>query len=402
METNLVALEQDSGRFGTMAPEEGGALSAPETSAPLTDAFDPAPDSSSGPLDEHTGDPAPSRRRPRANRTPRRAPAKLAGAVANLRDLEDAIVAHLLSAEQVVGRLESRGVHTDAGYSSRADFEQRILASTPFVKAMREAVGTSEPRGVRMPPVGRRPAAARTRRTKSLEFVAQALVELKELNLAIHRAALAARDALVAIESQSLFEECGYLSFEEFLERALGPSPVLASAVALAEREPAPEPGDEPAETVTPEDLEVFEESPSLASDFMNEAPAEAKATADETLKVASAAPVAATRSRFSPKELLVSLALCVAATFGGGAAGSWSAIDALSRTPPESVPTNLAASPPASSHPHVPANAPLPHSPAPKMERAPQAARTVAIDPLAMPLAVPRARAAGPRQARR
>ncbi len=398
-----MALEQDSGRFGTMTQEEGGALLGPATSAPLTDAFDPAPDGSSDELHVPAADAVPSRRRPRMVRAPRRAPAKLAGAVANLRDLEDAIVAHLLSAEQVVQRLESRGVHMDAGYSSRADFEQRILASTPLVKAMRQAVGTSEPRAIRMPAAGRRPAAARTRRTRSLESVAQALVQLKALNLAIHRAALAARDALVTIESQSLFEECGYQSFEEFLERALGPSPVLGTAVALAEREPVPEPEDEPVQTVATEDLQVFEETPSLASDFMNEAPAEAHAVADKTVRAASVAPpVAGPRTRFSPKQLAVSLALCVAATFGGGAAGSWSAVDGMTRTAPESAPADLAARPSARSPAHVPMNAAPPRAPAQKTEREAQAARTAAMDPLAMPLTLPRTRAAGPREARR
>ncbi len=397
-----MALEQDSGPFGTMTAEEGGALLALETPAPLPDAFDPALDCSSEEVLAPSGAARSPRRRPRTSRANRRAPAKLAGAVANLRDLEDAIVAHLLSAEQVVQRLESRGVHTDAGYASRGDFEQRILASTPLVKAMRQAVGASEPRVIRTSAAGRRPAAARTRRTRSLKSVAQALVQLKELNLAIHRAALAARDALVTIESQRLFEECGYQSFEEFLERALGPSPLLGAAVALAECEPMPEPEEE-VQTVTPEDVHAFEETPSLASDFMNEAPADAQAVADKTVKAASVAPpVAASRSRFSPKQLAVSLALCVAATFGGGAAGSWSAIDTMTRTAPESAPANLAARPSASSPAHVPMNAAPPRAPAPKTEREAQTARTAAMDPLAMPLTVPRTRAAGPREARR
>ncbi len=353
----------------------------------------------------------PSRSRRRAERPRRSIQTKLAGAVGRLSEIEEEITAHMLAAEQLVRRLEVRGVHKGAGYSSRSDFEQRILSSTPIIKAMRISVAAAEPRKAE------RGAAApkghqdtRSRRTQALESVAQALVQLRGLDVAIHRAALSARATLGAIESDRLFEECGYPSFEEFLERALGPSPVLAAAMALAELEPAPEPEESLGDEHDVADVAAeggFDDIPN----FMNEPLAEAarEATADVVARSVPAL-AAAPSPKFSAKQAALSVALCIAATFFGGAAGSWSAFGSLMQSETKAAAEHSEPSA-APVHPATPAKAPsasaLVHpapikaAPAAPDARLPQPARTREVDPLSVPIVV-RARTAGPREARR
>jgi hypothetical protein len=470
-----VTLEEDSGLFGSIPPEEGSALAPSNVSvasgraADLADgeggaSSEGAPSSDAelgffgeeqaisndedlglfgdaGSSSDATGDAseaaeesaetpskasyskgvrrAPSaRKRAKAERARNHAPARLAAAVGKLRKLEDTILAHVVAADQLVRRLESRGVHADAGYPSRADFECRILAATPLLKGLRESLAAGEAKRARAPGGGGR-AAVRTRKTKALKSMAGALARMRELDVTVQRAALNARDVFAAIEAERLYEECGYLSFEEFLERALGPSPVLAAAVALAEFEPPLTPEEEPSEEAPAPDAfaSILEGAPGRGADFMDEAPAETTPQSKETR--APAAPVAppakGPKGAFSLTHLVVTLSLCLAATFGGGAAGSWSVLRALAHLEPaapaanakEHAPEGAAESAPpagAKAHPAAPAGATPGHGPKEKAEREPQAKKAVPgpLDPLAIPVLLPHARTTGPREARR
>jgi hypothetical protein len=74
----------------------------------------------------------------------------------------------------------------------------------------------------------------------------------------MHRSALTARETLDNVESARLFEECGYASYEEFLERAVGPSPLLACAMAILAAE-VPNETDESSQEVSEHELLVDE-----------------------------------------------------------------------------------------------------------------------------------------------
>jgi hypothetical protein len=171
---------------------------------------------------------------------------QLARMVRRLRELEDHIASKLASAQRHLCQLEARGVHQDAGYTSREELEERMLASTPVLRAMREAI---PPSGARAPASGaaltvarREPADPRARQTRALTSIARGIERLRGIDEAIHGSAAEARATLCSIEGMRVFEECGYSSFEEFLDRAVGPSPVLGSAVALVTSEPLAEP----------------------------------------------------------------------------------------------------------------------------------------------------------------
>jgi hypothetical protein len=530
MENGPVTLAEDSGLFDSTPAEVGASLVPPSESAHEVALFDsPAASegSSTAPSDEETGlfgdangsdpsseethasdtDPAGphagntrrasgGRRNAKAERGRFHAPAKLAAAVGKLRKYEDTIADSVVAADQLVRRLESRGVHADAGYPSPSDFECRILSATPLLKGLREGLAASQAKRARGATGGARGSAGatsargsagatsargttgtrsangargagasasgaaaatrgangdRARKTKALKSMATAFARLRELDVTVQDAALGAAEVFEAIEAERLFEECGYLTFEEFLERALGPSPVLASAVALAEFEPPLTPEEEPAEEAAAEaiapnepsneaaSLDAFasalEEGPGLGGRVSKEAPAEdapmamhSAALDDEIIEIPGA------RKALSfPAQLVLMLVLCLAATFGGGAAGSWSVLHALAQVEnPESVDSANSPAPSADEKtPHAPqkarpsaaASGPTrngkdkgeheipgssregaPQTPKREGAREPQASKNAPaeIDPLAIPVVLPHPRASGPREARR
>ncbi|MBV9949301.1 MAG: hypothetical protein JOZ69_20800, partial [Myxococcales bacterium] len=163
---------------------------------------------------------------------------QLAGMVRELRALEDLIVGKLGAAERTLVQLEARRAHEDGGYASVEEFEQRMLAATPILRSMRDAAGAASRRPQLT--IARREGDARLRQTRALTAIARGRDRLRAIDGDIHEAASTARAKLHAIEATRAFDECAYTTFEEFLERALGPSPVLASAVALVADEPLP------------------------------------------------------------------------------------------------------------------------------------------------------------------
>jgi len=520
-----VTLAEDSGLFDSTPAEVGGSLVPPSESEHEVALFDsPAASEASitAPSDEETGlfgdangsgpsseethasdaDPvgrhagsarraSGGRRSGKAERGRFHAPAKLAAAVGKLRKYEDTIADSVVAADQLVRRLELRGVHADAGYPSPADFECRILSATPLLKGLREGLAASQAKRARGAVGAARGAAGatnargttgtrsasgargasqsasgaaaatrganggdRARKTNALKSMATAFARLRELDVTVQDAALGAAEVFEAIEAGRLFEECGYLTFEEFLERALGPSPVLASAVALAEFEPPLTPEEEPAEEQSAEAFapnepsneatsqDVFasalDEGPGLGGSVSKEAPDEdaptpmhSAALDDEIIEIPGA------RKALSfPAQLVLTLVLCLAATFGGGAAGSWSVLHALAQVEnPES--TDGANSPatgadektprapqkarPSAAADSVPTRAGkdksehdttgssregerAPRTPKRESAREPQASKSAPaeIDPLAIPVVLPHPRASGPREARR
>ena len=290
---------------------------------------------------------------------------RLARMVRELHELEDDIAAKLTAAERLLMQLESRRIHEDCGYASRAEFEHRMMAGTPVLRAMREAVPPSSMPSAKLSLAKRDPAEARARQTKALTSIARALDRLRGLDREIYECATTARSTLSAIEGMRIFDECGYVSFEEFLERALGPSPILASVVALVASMVSPlalPTGDQTGEPPAPTDVSdrarsgvddfppspfadsssLFEETPPFAPSGDAGPPTGPIATAPEGLSGAEAAPAesngAAPPARRRFMGILVSVIVCALATVAGAAAGVWSEMATSAPRPGEST----------------------------------------------------------------
>ena len=277
---------------------------------------------------------------------------QLARMVRELHELEDTVVAKLAAAERLLVQLESRRIHEDGGYASRAEFEERMLACTPVLRAMRDAVPPSTTPSAKLSVAKRDPTDARARQTKALTAIARALDRLRGLDGEIYQSAATARTTLSAIEGLRIFDECGYASFEEFLERALGPSPVLASVVALvasgstAEQAGQPQaqaeisgeahdPGDASEAPFGEPTTSLFDESPPPFAQSLDAGAAAgttaAGAEGDSRQAAADAAEASASRApgRRRLAGIVVSVVMCAAATVAGAAAGVWSGMAA-------------------------------------------------------------------------
>jgi len=322
-----VALADDFFTFAADAAGEQAASGTEETAG-----TDPS-SASGGALDDLAGGGAPRRsgssRMRKASEKVSDDEGRLAAMVRELRDLEDDMQAGLASAERLFAQLESRRTYEDGGYASADEFEHRLLAAAPTLRALREAVPPGAARA-RLSVARRDAGDARARQNRALTAMARALDRVRALDAAVHRSASAARTKLHVIETQRVYAECGYVSFEEFLERALGPSPLLASAVALLADEPlavAPDAGagarvaaDDP---TTPVDAQEFPDF------FSGAAAAEGAAPSDsDDGAAAPGAPepadglTAESTARKRGVRWAVSIALCVVAAVGGAAAG--------------------------------------------------------------------------------
>ena len=325
--------------LGLFAPEESGSLPGREAApghrrASLNGA--PTPRATAG-------------RRARRLDAPRKPALKLARAVAEIRALEDEIEARANTADQLIRRMQSRGLQADAGFVSAADFEQRCLSFTPALKAMRATMASAKPRSPRGS-ARRARGDARARRTRALGAIATAIAQLRELDADVCRASSRVREAMRSIDAERLFEECGYNSYEEFLERAIGESAVLATAMAMADQapEPAPEPTGFTSLDLDPPEPEpdpfapstrAFRPAPSpaerdseVATGLFDDAPTEASASAEAAAaeRAPSIAPKGAARPRRAlPLQAVMSVVACVVATFGGAQVGIWRATTA-------------------------------------------------------------------------
>ena len=131
------------------------------------------------------------------------------------------------TADQWLRKLVAMNAHVESGYSSLADFEERLLSFTPFLEGIRGSLpqGRAHARKGRSGGRAKSDGDARSRRTQAFTSIAEGLEELRVLERDMRMAGARARDALRGIQAKHLFEECGYASYEEFLERALWKSP---------------------------------------------------------------------------------------------------------------------------------------------------------------------------------
>ena len=292
---------------------------------------------------------------------------QLARMVRELHELEDGIVAKLTAAQRLLAQLESRRIHEDGGYASRAEFEERMLACTPVLRAMRDAVPPSATPSAKLSVAKRDPADARARQTKALTSIARALDRLRGLDGEIYQCAAAARTTLSAIEGMRIFDECGYASFEEFLERAVGPSPILASVVALVASgafaapvgpaqapadvsDPAPEADDLSPSPFAESSSSLFEESPPPFAQSADATPTTGT-VAPEGLSGPEGLDTSATGAAAAPARrrlagIIVSVVLCAAATVAGAAAGVWSGLTTSGHGASEPADASVAAHP--------------------------------------------------------
>jgi hypothetical protein len=251
--------------------------------------------------------------------------AKLAAAVEEIRAAEDDMTAGARTADEWLRKLVAMNAHLESGYSSLADFEQRLLSFTPFLKAIRDSLPQGRAPARKGRSVGRAKSDgdARSRRTRAFTSIAESLEELRFLERDMRMAGARAHGALQGIESKRLFEECGYASYEEFLERALWKSPVLATAIAMADRDLPEVPLPDEMPLGASDAGEETDVPPALSGAFAAGSPA--PAAEGEPAPGAASLPVPAPKARGgAPMQLLLTAALCLLGTFGGAAAGSW------------------------------------------------------------------------------
>lgn len=266
---------------------------------------------------------------------------KLVRSVAEIREAEDVVRSHLSSARRLLRKLETRGVHTDAGFDSAAELEERILGAVPVVCALWAA---DEARArPRLRVVGtKRSGDGRARSSRALAAIAQTIDRLRDLEGGIRDAALAARKALATIELCRAYEECGYESYEEFLDRALGPSPILGAALGLVAHEPLPPLSVDSLRVAGSDPMPV--DSGADASRASGAAPAPAASSGEDLPATLLAAPGSTPHAEDGPKvpeiaaraaevrpakpaavRAFARIAICVVAGAIGTSAGIWS-----------------------------------------------------------------------------
>ena len=164
--------------------------------------------------------------------------ADLPAAVAVLRDLEDQILATVSASEKTLRSLEAREVHSLAGYEAFGELEERLIAVTRLLGPMRAAVLPERSFRIERAQAPRLVGDDRARRVKALTSIARAVARLRELDAQLRESAEAAVAALDHVDASGSYEQCGYVSYEDFLERAIAPSVALSSALLLVRREP--------------------------------------------------------------------------------------------------------------------------------------------------------------------
>lgn len=283
---------------------------------------------------------------------------KLARAVDDLRAAEDAMRAKIATVQRVLHRIEARRIHEDAGYATCSEFEQRMLAWAPLVRVMREASGRPRPVCPQVTDERRDPGEDRTRSVKALTAIARALTRIRSLEAEMHQSALSARATLDHVEGARLFEECGYASYEEFLERAVGPSPILGCALATLAVDVSHDSAEPPHEVSEDELLPDTGDGLPAAFAMSDAQPStgEAEPTPPLVISPSAAAPAVQATGGGSSRRLvalsIVAVLVCGVAGLGGAYAG------ASQIGPPEPV------SPEAGAPVSEVASAPVTHAP--------------------------------------
>jgi hypothetical protein len=169
----------------------------------------------------------------------------LAARVVSLRVLEDEIATLIDETERALRTLEAERTLEDAGFRSAEEFAERVAGQVSVLREMRSAKGAAPAATgrVRRRFQGRAGGDMRARRTRALAAIEQAMARLREVDVALRGKVDEARTLLAGIDRERTYAECGYTSFDEFLELAIGPSPILTRCLTvLGELPPPPEP----------------------------------------------------------------------------------------------------------------------------------------------------------------
>jgi hypothetical protein len=247
---------------------------------------------------------------------------RLAGTVERLRLAEDEMAAIVCEADKALLALDTDGVLDAAGFLTPAEFEERVSGSMEALHAMRtQGVGDNPSRRRRSRRRDRREGTDRSRRTEALESIAQTLRRMRELDTHVRRKIDAARALLSEIETLRLYEECGYVTFEEFLDRAIGPSPVLAASTNALGESPLAPPEDKPVPASDLRPSESFDDLPAAFSQLPAIPAGDPLPRADDAGHDDSLPPVPIRRAPRIVFTIVISFACAVL----GGAAGFWS-----------------------------------------------------------------------------
>jgi hypothetical protein len=193
-------------------------------------------------------------------------PGSLAAKALSLRILEDDIAAQLSEVECALQALEAERTLEDAGFRSADDFRERVAPQLGLLHEMREpkrraaqVTGRVRKRAHARPRTG----DVRARRTQALTAIEHAMGRFRELGQAMRGKIEQARDILVDIDRAKTFADCGYTSFDEFLELAIGPSPILTKCLTvLGELPPPTEPEPSEASGLGEDELPSFADPP--------------------------------------------------------------------------------------------------------------------------------------------
>lgn len=120
--------------------------------------------------------------------------------------------------------IESGGARL-AGFEHDSDLYERLLADRPNLHALLGPM----PDGTHELPEGDRPSPSE--RIAALSRMVASVARSEE---AIARDVKALQDQLATIERDQQWKECAYRSYEEFMERALGPDPRLSLFISVA------------------------------------------------------------------------------------------------------------------------------------------------------------------------
>jgi hypothetical protein len=199
--------------------------------------------------------------------------ARLVDSVRDLRarlKLVDAIVAR---AQKRIEAAERQGAHAALGVESMPTLVERTLGEgstlQPFLACVRaESKGRTAARRAR----GRRAAGARGAPASSSSASANASAgdgtfaracafvrALRELEQELRARLREVAEVLARIEREELYREASYDSYEDFLDRAVGPSPALGPTLLMLAEEPAPPPAEDVSRVSVPVDPYAFD-----------------------------------------------------------------------------------------------------------------------------------------------
>jgi hypothetical protein len=182
---------------------------------------------------------------------------RLADAVATFERLERRIAKTERAARAAVEAFSQCAASRELGFSGRLDVVDRVLRDHPYLGAL----------GWESEAEGAPTAAGRPRRPAAIAKMARLVARLDAFEEALAEDVGVARAALATIENEELYREAAIPSFEEFVERGIGPSPKLSTllVVTATERRPRPR-GAAPTTSLEVEDGEIeFAPSPAPA-----------------------------------------------------------------------------------------------------------------------------------------